>query len=77
MSFMTFCFLIFIQSLYSTSILEARIRDSIGDQEEGKVPSAASAACPEGWIESLEGCFYFANTGEAWAEAEEKKQNKF
>ena len=65
MSFTTFCFLIFIQSLYSTFILEARIKDSIGDQEEGKVQSAASAACPEGWIESVEGCFYFANTGEA------------
>ena len=27
MSFTTFCFLIFIQSLYSTSILEAKIKD--------------------------------------------------
>ena len=44
--------------------LEERIKDSICEQEEGKVPSAASAACPEGWIESLERCFYFANTGE-------------
>ena len=66
MSLMTFCLLIFIQCqcLFSTSILEATFKDSIGDKDEGKVPLAASAACPEGWIESLEGCFYFANTGE-------------
>ena len=64
MSFITFCFLIFIQCLYSASVLEARIEDSFSEKEEGKVPSAASASCPEGWIESLEGCFYFANTGE-------------
>ena len=75
MSFITFCFLIFIQCLYSTSILEARIEDSTGDQEDGKVRSAASASCPDGWIESLEGCFYFANTGEErkW----KKKQGLF
>ena len=66
MGFLNFCLLIFIQChcLFSTSILEARIKKSIANQEEGKVPSAVSAACPDGWIESLEGCFYFANTGE-------------
>ena len=73
MSLKTFFFLIFVSCAYSTSILE----ESIGYREEEKVPSVSSAACPEGWIESVEGCFYFANTGEAWAEAEEKKQNKF
>ena len=68
MSFKTFCFLVFVSCAYSTSILE----ESIGYREEEKVPSAASAACPEGWIESVEGCFNFANTGEE----RKRKQNK-
>ena len=68
MSFKTVCFLVFVSCVYSTSIL----KESIGDEEEEKVPSAASASCPEGWIESIEGCFYFAHTGEE----RKRKQNK-
>lgn len=73
MSFKTFFFLVFVSCAYSTSILE----ESIGYREEEKVPSAASAACPEGWIESIEGCFYFANTatGLTWREGQEMCEN--
>ena len=62
MIFKTFCFLMFVQLLYSSSILEARIKNfSLGLEEE--ISHTVSEACPEGWIESLEGCFYFHHTG--------------
>ena len=63
MIFKTFCFLMFVQFIYSTSILEARIKNFSKHLEE-EISATVSEACPEGWIESLEGCFYFHHTGE-------------
>ena len=63
MIFKTFCFLMFVQFIYSTSILEARIKNFSKRLEE-EISGTVSEACPEGWIESLEGCFYFHHTGE-------------
>ena len=59
----TLCFLMFVQFLYSTSILEARIKNFSGRLEK-EISATVSEACPEGWIGSLEGCFYFHHTGE-------------
>ena len=64
MIFKSFCFLfLFVQIVYSSSILEARIKNFSESLEE-EISSTVSEACPEGWIESLEGCFYFHHTGE-------------
>ena len=63
MIFKNFCFLMFVQFVYSISILEARLKNFSGILEE-KISSTVSEACPEGWIGSLEGCFYFHHTGE-------------
>jgi len=69
MIFKTICSLLFVQCIYSTSILEARLKNPVS--------FTVSEACPEGWIESLEGCFYFHHTatGLTWREGQELCEN--